>query len=147
MSSAKNFFSEEEQEAIINAIKSAELNTSGEIRLHLEDRTSKDPMLRAEEVFLQTGMQKTEKRNGVLIYLSVKDRKLAILGDKGINDLVGDDFWKEEKDLMLQHFKQEKYVDGLTKAIAVIGENLKKYFPYQKGDENELPDDISFNES
>ena len=147
MPSARNFFSTEQQQVVIEAIKTAELGTSGEIRIHLENHTRKEPLLRAEEVFHQIGMDKTELRNGILIYVAVKDHKLAIVGDKGINDIVGNDFWNKEKELMIEHFKQEQYVEGLTLAIELIGEQLREHFPYQSNDVNELPDDLSFNDN
>ncbi len=141
---SKTFFSETEQQQIVEAIRLAELNTSGEIRLHIEPKCKLDPYVRAKEIFEQLGMDATELKNGVLFYLAYKDKKFAILGDSGIHEKVHQDFWDAEKESMLQHFKEGKYTEGLTKAIADAGEKLKFHFPYHATDKNELTNDISF---
>ena len=138
------FFTKEQKKQITNAIKEAELNTSGEIRLHVEKRCKINVLDRAAYIFDKLKMHKTEKRNGVLFYLAVDDHKFAILGDAGINQVTPDDFWDEIKDIVLDHFKEGKYADGLAKGIRMAGEALKEHFPYQTDDVNELSDDISF---
>ena len=152
MSSVKDFLTPEEEEAVIGAIRTAEKNTSGEIRIHLEPRVNpkdspidepKDALDRAEEVFEMLHMKNTKESNGVLIYVAVEDRTLVIMGDKGINDKVGHDFWETTKDIMIDHFKKGEMGLGLVNGILKAGEKLKKYFPYKKNDINELPDDIS----
>ena len=140
----KDQFSEREREAIVQAIAKAETNTSGEIRIHIEKKCALDPVKRAIEVFEKLEMHKTELRNGVLIYLATKDQKLAIVGDKGINDVVPDHFWDDERDLMTSHFKNGQFTEGLVKGILKVGEQLKEAFPYQKDDINELSNEISF---
>lgn len=142
--SVENFFSEEEKKQITNAIASAELNTSGEIRLHVEGRCKIDVLDRAAYVFGKLNMHETVQRNGVLFYLAVYDRKFAILGDAGINKLVPANFWDEIKETMLTFFKEGRFADGLSKGILMAGEQLKVNFPYQSDDVNELSDDISF---
>lgn len=142
--SVENFFSEEEKKQITNAIASAELNTSGEIRLHVEGRCKIDVLDRAAYVFGKLNMHETVQRNGVLFYLAVYDRKFAILGDAGINKLVPANFWDEIKETMLTFFKEGRFADGLSKGILMAGEQLKVNFPYQNDDVNELSDDISF---
>ena len=142
--SAKNFFTLREQEDIRLAIQNAELDTSGEIRVHVENSCKGDVLDRAAYVFKHLGMEKTELRNGVLIYLAIKHRKFAIIGDKGINNVVPAGFWDTIQNEMLDSFRRNEFNAGLCKAIAAVGENLKKYFPYQKDDVNELADDISF---
>ncbi len=141
---AKHLFSEEQKEDIVNAIKEAELNTSGEIRVHLEKSCPEDVMDRAAFIFKKLKMHKTELRNGVLFYLAVKDHKFAILGDAGLNAKVPDGFWDEIKDLMLDHFRKGDFAGGLVQGILKSGEQLKAHFPYQTDDVNELSDDISF---
>lgn len=152
MSKIEDFLTAEDQEAIIGAIRIAEKNTSGEIRIHLEPHSNpegtkederKDAIDRAEEVFNILNMQNTKESNGVLIYVAVEDRTLVIMGDKGINDIVGQDFWESTKDIIIEHFKKGEMKVGLVKGILKAGEQLKKYFPYQKDDINELPDEIS----
>lgn len=140
----KNTFSKEEQQRIVEAIRNAELATSGEIRLHIEPGTSLNPVERAKQVFEQLGMGNTELKNGVLFYLAIEDRKLAIIGDSGIHQKVGDNFWQEEKELMVNHFLKGDYTTGICKAIEQVGEKLKLHFPFQQTDTNELSNDISF---
>ena len=112
--------------------------------MHIENACKGDVLDRAAYVFKQLGMEKTELRNGVLIYLAIKHRKFAIVGDKGINNVVPAGFWDGIKHDMLNSFLRNEFSIGLRNAIAAVGENLKKFFPYQKEDVNELPDDISF---
>lgn len=138
------FFTKEQKQQITDAIKEAELNTSGEIRLHVEKQCKIDVLDRAAYVFDKLNMQKTEKRNGVLFYLSLEDHKFAILGDAGINAATPDDFWDEIKDTVLSYFKENKYAEGLEKGIKMAGEALKEYFPYKTDDVNELSNEISY---
>ena len=138
------FFTKEQKKQITDAIKEAELNTSGEIRLHVEKRCKINALDRAAYIFDKLKMHKTEKRNGVLFYLAVDDHKFAILGDAGINQVTPENFWDEIKDIVLDYFKEGKYADGLAKGIRMAGEALKEHFPYQTDDVNELSDDISF---
>src|SRR5690554_2294987 len=133
MPDVKDFFSQDEQVAIIQSIQRAEKNTSGEIRLHLENHCGKKTALeRAEALFVKLNMHKTELRNGVLIYLAIKDKKFAIVGDKGINELSPENFWENVKDLMLSKFKNNEFLEGITEGIELVGEELKKDFPYQQ---------------
>jgi uncharacterized membrane protein len=101
---------------------------------------------RAALIFDRMGMQKTERRNGVLFYLAVKNRKFAVIGDKGINAVVPENFWDEVKNMLLNYFREEKFAEGLVAGVTLVGEKLKKHFPYQTGDVNELSDDVSFGE-
>ena len=141
---AKDFFSKQDQEDIKQAIMNAELDTSGEIRVHIENTCSGDVLDRAAFVFRQLGMQKTVLRNGVLLYLSVKNRRFAIIGDSGINKVVPDTFWDDIKANMLTHFREDHFTDGLIQAITSTGIQLKMHFPHQRDDVNELSDDLSF---
>ncbi len=141
---AKDLFSKEEQQLIVDAIKQAEINTSGEIRVHIERKCKEDVLDHAAFMFESLEMQKTELRNGVLIYLAVQDRQLAILGDAGINMKVPKGFWDESRDLMINHFKTGDFAKGLSAGIIRAGEQLKEHYPYQKDDVNELSDEISF---
>ena len=143
-STAQDFFSGEEQQAIKLAIENAELDTSGEIRVHIENTVSGDVLDRTAFLFTRLGMDKTARRNGVLIYLAVKNRRFAIIGDAGINKVVPENFWDDIKSQMLLHFRQGKFADGLVRAINLAGIQLKKHFPYQHGDVNELTNEISF---
>lgn len=141
---AKSFFSTEQQRQIVEAIKTAELNTSGEIRVHVENHCKGDVLDRSVMVFNTLKMKKTAARNGVLIYLAVADKKFAIIGDEGINVLVEHDFWNDVKDEMSRHFREGDFTGGVVNGILRVGEKLKAFFPYQSDDVNELPDDISF---
>jgi uncharacterized membrane protein len=141
---AKDFFTKEQKEDIRQAVLNAELDTSGEIRVHIESNCTGEVLDRAAFLFDKMGMQKTEKRNGVLFYVAVNNRRFAIVGDKGINSVVPEDFWDSIKHTLLNHFREENFTEGLIKGITIIGDKLKVHFPYQAGDVNELPDDISF---
>ena len=141
---AQDLFNEAQQKAVVDSIKAAELNTSGEVQVHIENTCKKEVMDRATEVFASLHMHKTKLRNGVLFYLAVKDKKFAILGDAGINAAVTKDFWESIKESMQTEFRQGKFTEGLCNGILKAGEQLKSHFPYQSDDVNELPDDISF---
>jgi uncharacterized membrane protein len=141
---SKTFFSETEQQQIVEAIKQAELNTSGEIRVHIEPTCEGDPYDRAKAVVESLGMHATELKNGVLFYVAYQSKKFAILGDSGIHEKVTQTFWDTEKEMLLAHFKEDKYAIGLCKAITDAGEKLKQHFPYASNDTNELSNDISF---
>ena len=144
MSNAITILNREEDRRVVEAIKQAELNTSGEIKVHIENRCKGDVEERSLVVFNKLKLNETKLRNGVLIYLAVRDHKFAILGDEGINDVVGQGFWNDVKDLMLSHFKENRFAEGLEQGIQRCGEKLKTYFPYQSDDINEIPDDISY---
>jgi len=142
--SVNDFFSHQEKEDIKQAIMNAELDTSGEIRVHIENTFTGEVMDRAAYIFKQLGMNKTELRNGVLIYLAVKNRRFAIIGDSGIHKVVPENYWHDIKARMLNHFRESRFSEGLIEAITSAGLQLKAHFPYHRDDVNELPDDISF---
>jgi len=144
MTASKKFFTKEKRKQITDAIAHAEKQSSGEIRLFIDDECKDDVLDRAAFIFKQLEMHKTELRNGVLIYLAMNSRKFAILGDVGIHSKVGEDFWHEAKNEMLQHFVKGDFVTGLTHGIGKAGDALKKHFPHQENDINELPDEIVF---
>ncbi len=138
------FLSKADEQEIVAAIVIAEKNTSGEIRVHIEENSTKPSIERAKEVFHILNMDATELKNGVLFYICTKTKSFAILGDKGINDLVAPDFWNSTKDVVLDKFKAGQYKDGLIKGIIEAGIQLKKYFPYNdETDTNELSNEIS----
>lgn len=138
-------FNKMEEQLILSAIREAEKNTSGEIRLHVEQHCKTDDTYeRAIEVFEKLEMTETAERNGVLIYMAIADKTFAIIGDEGINEVVPENFWNETRDVMISHFKEGKFALGLVEGIKSAGEQLKAFFPYQKGDVNELSDDISY---
>ncbi len=143
MSKVEDFLTTKEEQEIVNAICIAEKETSGEIRVHIEETTSKDAYERALEVFHTLEMNKTHLKNGVLIYVAVKDKTFVICGDQGINDVVSNDFWETTKEIMVSHFKNGNYKQGLIDGVIKAGAQLKTYFPYQEGDTNELSNEIS----
>ncbi|PIF33184.1 TLP183/Psb32/MOLO-1 phosphatase superfamily protein [Flavobacterium sp. 9] len=143
MSKVEDFLSKEDEQAIVEAIRVAEQNTSGEIRVHIEQTTSKVPFDRALEVFYDLKMNETQLQNGVLFYFAVADKTFAICGDKGINDVVASDFWDCTKDAMVTQFKSGNFKQGIVDGILNAGEQLKKYFPWSEGDTNELSNEIS----
>ncbi len=139
---AQEYFTDDRLEVLDAAIKAAEKNTSGEIRLYVENTCQEDVLDRAAFLFEELKMHRTELRNGVLFYLTMKDRKFAILGDAGINAKVGNEFWDHIKMEMIRSFKQGEITEGLGKGIRMAGEALATHFPYRKGDINELSDEI-----
>jgi uncharacterized membrane protein len=142
---AAAFFVHAEEERIVQAIRAAERRTSGEVRVFVESRCRfVDPVDRAAEVFFKLQMEHTEDRNGVLIYVAMKDRQLAIFGDEGIHRAVGTEFWNREVAKILRQFNAANYVDGIIEIIHDIGEVLAEKFPYEREDRNELPDNIVF---
>ena len=140
------FFTLDEQAQLVNAIRTAEGKTSGEIRLFVESHNPYvEPMERAFRVFKDLKMENTEKRNAVLIYVAMKDHELAIFGDQGIDDAVGKEFWRIEVVEMLRAFKGKSILEGLLTCINHVGRALEVKFPYEAStDKNELPDDIVF---
>lgn len=144
MSLAKKIFSSADQDAIVSAIKVAEKNTSGEIRVHIESSFKGDVLDQAAYVFKKIGMLDTEQRNGVLFYLAVKNKSFAILGDAGINAVVPVNFWEDIKSIIQEEFLEGNMANGLVKGIKMAGEKLQEHFPYQSDDQNELTNDISF---
>ena len=142
--SAKKFFTEVQKSVIQKAIADAELNTSGEIRVHIDDKCKEDVLDKAANVFHSLKMDATDLHNGVLFYLAVEDHKFAILGDKGIDEKVPADFWDHIKLEMLEHFKKHEFTEGLTKGINMAGGKLKTHFPLLHNDTNELSNDVSF---
>jgi uncharacterized membrane protein len=143
MSKSEEFLTKEEESAIVEAIRVAEKETSGEIRVHIEKTTSKVPFDRALEVFHELKMDETHLKNGVLIYLAVADKKFVICGDQGINEVVPVDFWDSTKDIMAIQFKTGNFKQGLIDGITKAGEQLRQHFPYENGDTNELSNEIS----
>lgn len=140
------FFTPLEQQKIVGSIQTAEKRTSGEVRVYVERRCRfVNPLDRAMEIFYGLKMEVTAQRNGVLVYIALKDRQLAIFADEGIYAKVGKEFWHNEVRTMLAHFNKKNYADGISQVILDIGEILSTHFPYiDKGDKNELPDEIVF---
>jgi uncharacterized membrane protein len=142
----KEFFSLEEKQQLVEAIKKAEHQTSGEVRIFVESKCKYvDALDRAQEIFFSLKMNETELRNGTLIYVAVKDKQAAVFGDEGIHQKVGAEYWKDVVTKMLLQFRNQKLTDGICQGIHDLGEALKFYFPYNSDtDKNELPDEIVF---
>lgn len=147
MSNAITILNRDEDHRVVEAIRQAELNTSGEIKVHIENRCKGNVEERSLFVFDKLKLNETKLRNGVLIYLAVRDHKFAILGDEGINNVVEEGFWNDVKDLMQAHFKEGRFTEGLEAGIQRCGEKLKAFFPYQSDDVNEIPDEISYEDN
>ncbi|HUH47794.1 MAG TPA: TPM domain-containing protein [Arenibacter sp.] len=143
MSKTADFLSPDDEGAIIDAIITAEKNTSGEIRVHIEPHTPISHFDRAKEVFHLLKMDNTKEENGVLLYIAVKDKKFVIYGDRGIDRVVPKDFWESTKALIQNRFKQGNFKQGIIDGILKSGEELKKHFPWQPNDSNELSNEIS----
>ncbi|MCZ4245432.1 TPM domain-containing protein [Pedobacter punctiformis] len=139
-----SIFSDIEQDKIAKAIADAENATSGEIRIAIDKHCEGNAYEKAIEYFTKLNMDKTAQRNGVLIYLAHADHKFAIIGDSGINRVVPDNFWETTKVAMNAHFANGNLADGIVAGVALAGEKLALFFPYQAGDINELPNDIVY---
>jgi uncharacterized membrane protein len=145
----RKFFSKGEQAHIVAAVAAAELQTSGEIRFHVERDVPAgppalgDPYARARQVFGDLGMHATATRNGVLVYMAVRDRKFAVVGDEALHAKVGDGFWTDTIELMKTRFRADDFAGGVCAGIEHIGERLREHFPYRSDDVNELSDEIS----
>lgn len=137
------FLNAEQEKQVVEAIRLAEKQTSGEIRVHLESCETDDAYKRAQEVFHLLKMDNTKEGNGVILYVAVNLKKFVVYGDAGINKIVGDDFWNSTRDLIQAQFKQRKFDQGLIEGIQEIGRVLKEHFPWDTNDENELSDEIS----
>ena len=136
-------FTEAEIQQIRDAIASAELKTSGEIRVHIDKKCFGNPVKKAIRIFNALEMYRTKQRNAVLIYVATEHHKLAIIGDQGINAHVPDHFWDDERELMIGHFKQGNFVVGLMEGISEVGNQMKVAFPYEDGDVNELDNEVT----
>jgi len=137
------FLSEEDLASIARAVRQAETRTSAEVRVHLDHTCGGDALRRAIKVFERLGMHRTAEHNGVLIYISVSDHKLAVIGDAGIHERVGEAYWRGLVDAVRDQLRQRRSREGLLQAIAEVGEALGRHFPRRPDDVNELPDDVS----
>jgi uncharacterized membrane protein len=136
--------SKAEEERLVNAIQKAEVQTSGEIRVHFDSEKVDSALDRSKEIFKKLKMHETELRNGILFYVNLKQKAFAVWGDEGINKNVPENFWDGIKDTAITNFKQEKIIDGLETCILMCGDQLKTYFPLKDGDKDELKNDISY---
>lgn len=143
----QDFLTADEEQEIVDAISATEKITSGEIRVHLENKCDADPLERARDIFKKLEMGNTEQHNGVLVYVAIDDHKVAVYGGKGIHEHVGQSFWDDVVADMIGHFSEDRFKEGLEGAIHAIGEKLKDRFPYQDDDVNELKNDISYNDN
>ena len=142
----KDFFSTQDKEQIVEAIRMAERETSGEIRIFVESKNAfMDPIDRAAEIFFKLKMQETEHRNAVLLYIAMKDKELALFADEGIYQKAGAEYWNNAVKNMLGQFTKDNISNGIEQCVRQIGETLKEKFPYSPSDDrNELPDEIVF---
>ena len=138
------FFQKEGERLVIEAIQVTEKQTSGEVRVHVQEHCRGDILVDAARVFRALKMDKTAERNGVLIYIVPERHEFAVIGDKGINEKVPENYWDDVRNIMQQHFRNQDFTEGTVQAVRLVGEKLKEHFPFKEGDKNELPDDISY---
>ena len=141
------YLTEEQEQHIIDAIAEAELQTSGEIRVHIEATCDREPLVRAARIFHELGMDQTEMQNGVLIYIAAEDHQVAVYAGKGIHRQVEEGFWSDVLELILDHFREDKFEEGIARGVSKVGDKLKELYPYREGDTNELSDEISYNDN
>jgi len=139
----RRFLDQPDLDAVAAAVATAEAATSAEIRVHLDARCPGDALGRAALVFERLGMDRTAARNGVLIYVSIEDHKLAVLGDRGIHERVGQAYWDTLVEAVLAHFRAGQFRDGLVHGVGRVGAELRRHFPRRPDDANELPDRVS----
>lgn len=144
MPSARNFFNKQEEQVIIDAIVKAELKTSGEIRVHIENFCFGNGLKRAKVIFKKLKMQNTKERNGVLFYIAARSRKVAVLGDEGIYQKLGATFWEKTVNNLINQFKENKKADALANSIIECGSQLSSFFPRSSNDADELSNTISY---
>ncbi len=130
--------------SLVEAIKKAEDHSTGEIRVHIDSTTEENNAKIAFEVFKSLGMDKTKERNAVLFHVNFEQKYLTIIGDKGIHEKVQQKFWNDLHDKITKAFSEGKYFDGLHDAILETGFELKKFFPINRENPNELPNEITF---
>jgi uncharacterized membrane protein len=140
----KRLISKTDEARLIKAIQAAELQTSGEIRVHIEKFCKTDPLEECKKKFTELNMHETKDRNGILFYLAINSKSFAVWGDEGIHQNVDDAFWKSITDCAIGYFKQDELLIGIEKAVELCGEKLKLHFPLQVNDKNELSNDISY---
>lgn len=145
--STNGFLTDEQEQRIIEAIARAENQTSGEVRVHIEHKSNREPLERAARIFHELGMDETELQNGVLIYIATEDHKAAVYAGKGIHKQVEEGFWNDVLNILLDHFKKQEYEAGIVEAVNKVGFKLRELFPFRKGDINELTDDISYRDN
>lgn len=144
---ASPFFTQAQQQELVEAIRQAEMHTTGEVRLFVEETcNTEDALERAVGIFNHLKMYNTEQRNAVLIYLALADHKIAIYGDEGVHRVAREEFWNNEIQKLLSYFDKEKFISGMLTLITDVGEILQQFFPYDGSsiNKNELPDDIVF---
>lgn len=142
MPTAKKIFDKNAKQRVVEAIRKAEARTSGQIKVYVEDRCKGPAFDRAKALFGELELDKTERQNGALIYLALKDHKFAILGDKGIHEQEPPGFWDETRDEMRDFFKRGAFLEGVERGVQKVGDELAAFFPYESGQDNELPDEI-----
>jgi len=145
------FLSEADFDSITRAIRAAESRTSAEIRVHLDRHVPRtllvgrrpDVLARARHVFHRLGMHRTRERHGVLVYVAVEDRRLAVVGDEGIHGRVGDPHWDRVRDVMVDRLRANAPREAIERAVEELGRVLAEHYPRRPDDENELPDEVS----
>ncbi len=141
----KEYFTADQQKQIVDAIKAAEKNTSGEVRIFVESKCKYvNAVDRAQEIFFNLKMEETRDRNAVLLYLAMDDHQIAIFADEGIYKRLGDSYWKAEVKKIISSFRKDDHTSGICAIINDIGLALQDQFPYESTDKNELPDEIIF---
>jgi uncharacterized membrane protein len=141
---APDFFSVSDRERIADSVAEAELHTSAEIRVFIDDKCKGDPVEKAAWVFQELGMEKTRDRNAVLLYLAMEDHRFAVFGDSGVHELLGQTYWDDLGFKMQAEFRSGRFTDGITAGLAELGQRLREHFPKKHDDINELPDAPAF---
>ena len=144
----KDFFTPSEKERIVQVIRLAEQQTSGEIKVYVEARNPLvDPLQRAKELFFKQQMEQTRHRNAVLLYLALKHKEMALYGDEGIHNAVDDSYWNDTVKKMAHEFKKGDVTSAIVRCVEEIGNALKEKFPFDNNnDKDELSDSVMIGE-
>lgn len=139
----EEFLPAHDRSRVRDAISVAEQGTSAELRVHLDEHCEDEELDRAAFLFGHLGMHDTALRNGVLLYVNVSDRRVAVIGDAGIHQHVGQSFWNDVLELVRLHFLGARYADGIIAGVERIAEKLRELFPSSAGDRDELSNEVS----
>lgn len=137
-----DFINQLQHKKIVAAIRDAEKKNSGEIRVFVSHKVITEVVATAQAEFNRLGMMNTKQRNAVLIFVAPNSQKFAVIGDAGVHEKCGQNFWEDLAAEMSGHFVQADYSQGLIVGIQKAGEILSRHFPIQSDDKNELPDKV-----
>ena len=136
------FLTDEEEALLVDEIRKQEARTSAEIRVCVTDKLIFRPQHYAWRVFDESGMRNTREHNGALIVMMPRVKKVVILGDRALHELVGDDYWQQAVAAMVREMHHLGPLDAIREGLRRLGDTLAVHWPRKDDDINELPDEI-----